>query len=346
MLESGARYRFVFTKPYRTTVVLRALGPSEHEKNEPYLAALSYTAARPVSSDTARALASLAEGCMPPNSLTAQEAQQRTGTWSALPSLSPDGKFDPSKAVPIGMLPPLLTELFAWQGRTDSLHALRVAEVIAWRHNLRKGKLAFRTKRRAQWSIDRRLWRRWPADIRGETSLVSEIRISGRMRSWIRARVNQGLGEPFAHMLLREAEDLCISNKRASVILTAAAFETGVKSCIITVLPEVQWLIKHRSSPPALQLFNTYLHEIAPRIAIPRVARLPKQLYQELESGLTLRNRVVHSTTEIDDHEFPRRFPALVRDLLYLMDAYAGDSWAIDMIRPNTRGQLGLSGTT
>lgn len=345
MLESDAKHRFVFTRPYKTTVVLRVVGSGEHEKNEPYVVALSYASARPVDNDTARALASLAAGRMPPYSLTVQEAQERTGTWSALPSLGPDGNFDPSARVPIGMLPPGVARLFSWQGRADSLHALRVAEVIAWRFNTCRGKLVYRTRRPAQWSIDRRSWRPWPADIRGEASLVSATRISGQSRSWIRARVGEGLGEPFAHRLLREAEDVRISSERASVVLTAAAFETGVKSCVMTVLPEVQWLIKDRSSPPALQLFNSYLHEIESRIAIPRVARLPKQLYQELEAGLALRNRVVHANADIDDHDLPRRFTALVRDLLYLMDAYVGHSWAIEMIRPETRKQLGLSGT-
>jgi hypothetical protein len=133
-----------------------------------------------------------------------------------------------------------------------------------------------------------------------------------------------------------------MQSDRGALVLGAAAFESAVKRCISSVAPETEWLLQQRTAPPALQLLNSYLPTLARHTHGGIVYPLPASYYRQLEDGLKLRNKVVHDNHAVSDRTLIREFLRLVRDILFLLDYYAGSDWALPRLSASSRTAFGI----
>jgi hypothetical protein len=339
-LNKGEQYDFAFNDPYPALVTLR--GRPEGKENGEWSCYYTVEARRPLDADGNRVLSVLASGRLPAGSLDHRNGLlKEDGSTQFFPGIADDGSFDPTKPAELQLLPANVAEIFYGESRADTIHALRVARIIGWRFGRERGSLRSESES-AMWSVDGATWRPWPNSFYIESSGGSALRLSPQSQEWVQGRASSGIDEPAAHELLREAHDIRYESARGALILAAAAFETGVKACVIGLVPDAEWLVRQRSAPPAIQLLGTYLPKVVTSLPTGPIYPIPKKLYTALDDGMNLRNAVVHSNVGAVDAELVQRFVRLVRDFLYLFDFYLGHSWALRRIRPSTRQLLGI----
>jgi hypothetical protein len=63
---------------------------------------------------------------------------------------------------------------------------------------------------------------------------------------------------------------------------------------------------------------------------------IPKEILDILKIGVTLRNKTTHAGYRVKEDTLKEILQA-VRDLLYLLDVYAGHSWALGAISYETK---------
>ena len=148
---------------------------------------------------------------------------------------------------------------------------------------------------------------------------------------------------PFAHELFREAWRNYFDHPRTAVVMAVASAETAIKSFISDLMPEAAWLIKELISPPIYRIVKSYLPDLPTRNTINGKVLPPyPKTHKVLQKGVELRNDIVHGK-KIDqeiDKTWLKDFFFQVRELLYLIDYYAGYDWAFDLLREKTKQSL------
>jgi len=152
-----------------------------------------------------------------------------------------------------------------------------------------------------------------------------------------------GENAPLAHELLLEATAIQAENRRSSLLIGISAAEIGVKSFISRIVPHAEWLAMHAPSAPIVQILEEYLPRLP--IAISFGSRhnvrpiIPKPFLKKLQTAVKLRNDVTHAGGTISSDKL-REVLFLIYDLLYLLDGFAGFTWAFRNVSTQTMEML------
>jgi hypothetical protein len=166
-------------------------------------------------------------------------------------------------------------------------------------------------------------------------------------------RIASARNEPIAHELLREALHVQATSRRAALVLGMAALEAGVKGYVSDVVPHATWLLENIPSPPIVEILERYIVSLPARLTVNgEVVVPPRSVTNALRSGVTARNDLVHRGAIRASSELvwpasralrPDRLTSLlvnVRDVLYLLDFYAGEAWAAKLVGGDTGAAL------
>jgi hypothetical protein len=144
--------------------------------------------------------------------------------------------------------------------------------------------------------------------------------------------------EPVAHELWREAWNLRHPNPRSSLVIGVAAAEVGIKQLIAALVPQASSLVENIPSPPLDTMIRKVLPDLPIRADVEPGRRAPRHLRTAIVAAVEDRNRVVHLGA------MPRadlRVTLLaIREFLYMLDMYAGHSWAEALLAEKTRSAL------
>lgn len=149
---------------------------------------------------------------------------------------------------------------------------------------------------------------------------------------------------PAAHELLREAWRNIVPHPRSALLMAVAAAETAVKTLIVDLAPQTEWLIKELPSPPVDKMVKRYIVGLPVRCDFSgEVKPPPKSVQSALKRGIELRNAVVHGRSlELDASEL-RDLLLAIKDLLYLLDYYSGQEWALARLSNRARKELDIA---
>jgi hypothetical protein len=143
--------------------------------------------------------------------------------------------------------------------------------------------------------------------------------------------VGQGLEEPLAHAMWREAWTQRGSNPRSALVIGVAAGEVGLKRCIAALAPVTQWLLEETQAPQISKMLKNYLPQLTDRAkSIP----VPRALRNQVDAMATARNHLVHRGEMERDWQQLESDLIAVKDVLYLLDYYQGQDWAIEQSSP------------
>jgi hypothetical protein len=117
-----------------------------------------------------------------------------------------------------------------------------------------------------------------------------------------------------------------------------------MKQLIATLVPTARWLVEELPSPPLVKMMKHYVPDLPVRVEVDRDRRCPKHLLTKLQAAVEERNDVVHrgATPGI----YLRETLLAVRELLYLLDFYAGNLWAVSYFSPEMIAALGIENAT
>lgn len=65
-------------------------------------------------------------------------------------------------------------------------------------------------------------------------------------------------------------------------------------------------------------------------------ACIPESMLKTLNTGITIRNKIVHGSKQEIDLGTLEKVLRVIRDLLYLLDYYCGHSWALKNVSIET----------
>jgi hypothetical protein len=148
--------------------------------------------------------------------------------------------------------------------------------------------------------------------------------------------------EPLAHQLFREAWQQRRENPRSALVIGIVAAEAGVKRFIATAVPQSAWLIEETQSPPLIKIITNYLPMLFSPSEDGYIWLMTKSAYRAIQRGVEARNKIVHTGSVPTDLEDVLTRSVLedllncVRDLLWLLDYYAGAVWAFERIHPES----------
>jgi hypothetical protein len=131
-------------------------------------------------------------------------------------------------------------------------------------------------------------------------------------------------------------------NPRSSIVLAVAAAEVGFKQFAVKAVPETEWILENLQSPPLITMLKKFLWSklvLPPKNTVPAV---PKSIIKELESAVSVRNKIVHKGVKELKGTSVESVIAAVRDLLYFLDALEGrdQSWPISHMSHEPRKEL------
>ena len=210
--------------------------------------------------------------------------------------------------------------------------AEKALRLLRWRAGLPGSPSVLNLNNLLTWSDD---GADWHAIWNGNTIEISLERFSpikDEFVDFVEQAIRDGRSEPLARELFREAEALRLENPRSSLLMLVTAAEIGVKQCITASVPETQWLIENLQSPSIMHLVQYYLPSLPVQTSFREqsICPPPETVLQEVEGAVYARNRVTHQGAEPPDRESLDRKFAAVSDLLWLLDYYQGDAWAIN----------------
>jgi hypothetical protein len=147
--------------------------------------------------------------------------------------------------------------------------------------------------------------------------------------------------EPVHHELFREAWHLLSGNSRSSLVIGIAAAEVGLKNLISILLPESEWLLENVQSPPITKIIEEYLPTLPVKNSLHgEVLSLPEETIESIKKGVFARNSIVHKGSAPPNYNSLEEILLSIKDLLWLIDYYAGYDWAIEHLRDETKVQL------
>ncbi len=245
-----------------------------------------------------------------------------------------------------GHVPALGTFPAPFQSYVDALRrdllttAKSTWRLLRWRFNIETGDHGFSSDG-TEWSLDDgRTWHRMPARGTARVSTSGGLRVGADVESEIERLATEGVGEPLAHDLLREARDVRHLNGRSALIVAMAALESGVKDYISRRLPDARWLAEELPAPPLESVLRHYV----PKLAAPTAAirAIPEGTLAVIKAAVPKRNRLAHVGVEVVDDDFLEQVLTGVSDCLRVLDALAGHDWALRYLSDKARSELGL----
>jgi hypothetical protein len=219
--------------------------------------------------------------------------------------------------------------------------ATNTFELLRWRLAV-PGPVRSYMSRGFEWSDDREIWQRFPHDVRLRATATIDPRISPGVAGELESMITSGAQEPLAHSLLREAVAASTNRNWASALVMAVtALEIGTKQLIAVLVPQAAWLAEHLPSPPIDVILREYLPTMPARCLISGEAPfVPDGLLKIVKKGVTVRNSTIHAGKRDLDRDLITDVIAAVSDILWILDVYAGNKWALTYITPETRTEL------
>lgn len=179
-------------------------------------------------------------------------------------------------------------------------------------------------------------------DIRGVRGIVWNDTQAAALQSLLDA----GATEPLAHELLREARLLADTGSlRSALLMAATAVETGVKEHIGRLRPHTSWLLQNIPSPPVHKILRDYVREMHVSSSLIRDWNVLKPLWNGCDKLAQARNATTHTGAGIPDAAVDQ-YLELASDVLYVLDALAGQEWAQRRVSSKVRTALGWPGPT
>jgi hypothetical protein len=264
----------------------------------------------------------------------------------------PDEKGEPRKLMPQVVFMPkpfrdFVDEVFPPMNEA----AMRYLDVLRWRFN--RHLAGFRQLWSGfKFSFDNQTWHDMPSRVDPTKARLidsfNHVTFGEPEASALRTELQSGSAEPLAHVLFREAWDLRSRSARSSLLIGFTAAEAGVKRHIVRIMPMTKNLVMPMPSPPIKDLLD-YIDDVpsnAPRIGEGK--RIPRSIRKMLIDMSALRNKITHTGDHDPDGEkltmdlLDAKLGA-VRDLLWLLDYYAGHLWAANYVSEERLKELSES---
>lgn len=227
----------------------------------------------------------------------------------------------------------------------DGLHnrlldaATRCWSLLRWRYDVDVGRRGFASVA-FEWSREAGLWHTMP--FRGVTTarFLRGLPAEPEAAREVQRLATEGLREPVAFDLLREAEDLRQVNGRSALAIAMTALEVGVKEHIARTVPHARWLVEELPTPSVKKLLEGFV----PTLPNPNpVESFPSsRLLKTIEKATTARNQLIHRGHETARAEFLLEVLQAIKDTLYILDALSGQVWALEHVSNQTRDELRL----
>jgi hypothetical protein len=200
------------------------------------------------------------------------------------------------------------------------------------------------------WSLDEVTWS--PARLPGKGVGSSELRSTTHRPKTIEditALLLRDERAPTAHELLREAWNLKPTSPRSALMLGLSALEVGVKAFVATIVPNSEWLCFEVPTPPVVRILREYLPQLPVRQTIGGKVFVPDATLNTIKKATEQRNRVAHRGVRVEYSQSLNEVLSSVQTVLFLLDYYAGHSWALNNIRESAvldelRKALGTAG--
>jgi hypothetical protein len=227
-------------------------------------------------------------------------------------------------------------------GVVRELHdlATRTISVLRWRANDLGPHNPIST-RGARWSNDETFWHPMPAEHHVRAEVHRGPRITKQVQSDVNSKVVTGGDAPLHHDLFREAWEQRYANPRSSLVIGIAAAEIAVKHCISALVPEAEWLALNLPTPPLARMLTEYFPRLPAKCDFDgHVKQPPRHLLDDLKKGVTMRNQLAHAGSIDPCGESVEVILLSVHDLLWIVDYYTGNSWAIEFLRSETLAAL------
>lgn len=208
----------------------------------------------------------------------------------------------------------------------------RTVRLARWKTNAIGGPSTIRmgTQNYFVWSVDGSHWKL----VADSIFATIDFTLTQLDRYWssadaefLQAELVKGTDEPLGHELLREADVNRRNNPRSSLILGVAAAEVGFKQFASKTLPGWKF-----PSPPLFQMLQKFpWMQLKLRIN-GKIPVVPDSIIEELKTGATLRNKIVHSGVAMPSPERLDSFLDAVKNLLYFLDVLhgSGQNWPLN----------------
>jgi hypothetical protein len=196
----------------------------------------------------------------------------------------------------------------------------------------------------AQWSFDGQDWHALPTNIQGPSWSERHLLVPPTLRDEVHELVRADHNEPVAHELFREAWELRLEHRKASLAVGIAALEVGAKQALLHFAPHREQELAGENAPHVMHIIRTDLPTaLNAQGRRPLIGSLRRDLvFREIQEGVELRNRIVHRDNIAPTYERLISVLEAVRDFVWLFDAYRGHDWALENIRPATRSGWAL----
>lgn len=138
---------------------------------------------------------------------------------------------------------------------------------------------------------------------------------------------SEGMSEPLAHELLREAEAIINSSPRSALLILCSGLETAVKQHIYSKIPDTQWLMESFPSPPIFKILKDYIPQLHIDKGLNFSSNCYKNLMKTCQKMIEVRNKVAHIGQPLG-HDELKEYMRCTRNVLYILDALEGKDWA------------------
>jgi hypothetical protein len=221
--------------------------------------------------------------------------------------------------------------------------AIDTFELIRWRLDV-TGPVGPYKSLSLDWSDDQENWYVFPRHITLKISATIHRRLSPQIVGELESMASVGAKEPLAHSLLREAVVAANGRSWASALVMAmTALEIGVKDTVGVLAPDAAWLGQNSPSPPVVKMLSEYLPHLRPRLLIADKVLVPTpRLINILKKATTVRNETVHAGKREVNRDLVQDTLTAVSDILWILDFYSGNSWALSRLAPETRVELAI----
>jgi hypothetical protein len=186
----------------------------------------------------------------------------------------------------------------------------------------------------AEWTLDGHAWKRVPNRLVVHSySELHATEYDEQTFAEIRTLLLSGHEEPIGHELLREAWNLKSLSPRSALTLGIVALEVGVKAFVAKLVPNTEWLCFEMPSPPVVKILEEYLPKLPVRLTIGNTVFVPEKILKNLKKAVFERNVASHKGAPVANVERLADILIDIQMTLYLLDYYAGHSWAINNLR-------------
>lgn len=217
----------------------------------------------------------------------------------------------------------------------------RAFELVRWRSNASVPNHPFEYVG-ADFSVDGgKTWVRLPLKARTTVRRPAGLAFDEEASASLMALAADGVDEPVAHHLLREAFDVAGANPRSAIVIGVAALEAGFKHLVEKLLPESAWLVEKLPSPPVTKMLAEFMPTLPAVLTFDDTVHPPPKYARKLVAeAVEERNRVAHTGAAGMDAKALASTLECFRDLLYLFDYHSGHAWALDHLSTGFRTAL------